>query len=218
MRETDDINAVTTQARRRVGFLLIVGLGLGLAGADEGVAAIEMAPSALWIPQGTLFMQHTGSSIVPGESVSSPAGALVARMAIPRLRTEWFVVSASTPDALQRGPGHVAGTAFPGEVGNCVIAGRCDTHFHVLKSVDEGDHVVLEVSAGQLLYRVTETAVVSSRDAAIFRQSDKSMLTLLTCYPFDHAATSPQRFVVRAELTHRGVVASLRHPMAADGI
>jgi LPXTG-site transpeptidase (sortase) family protein len=212
------MNAVTAGARRGAGFALIVGLGLGLAEADERVAAIDMTTSTLWIPQGTLSMQRNGTRIVPGESVSSPAGALVARMAIPRLRTEWFVVSASTPDALHRGPGHVAGTAFPGEVGNCVIAGRCGSHFNVLKSIKEGDHVVLEVSMGEVLYRVTETAVVSSGDAAIFRRSDKSMLTLLTCYPFDHAATSPQRFVVRAELTHRGAVASLHHLMATDGI
>jgi sortase A len=206
------MDVVTPGRRRGVGFLLIVGLGLGLAGADERVAAIEMARLAHWIPQRPLSMQRHGTVIVPDESASSPVAALVARMTIPRLRTEWFVVSASTPDALHRGPGLVAGTAFPGEVGNCVIAGRCDARFNVLKSIGKGDHVVLEVSTGQLLYRVTETAVVSSRDAAIFRQSEKSMLTLVTCYPFDHAAEGAQRFIVRAELTRQGAVASLRHP------
>ena len=44
---------------------------------------------------------------------------------------------------LKRGPGHLIGTAMPGQDGNCVIAGHRDTHFRVLKNIQKGDEMLL---------------------------------------------------------------------------
>ena len=183
---------------------LVMGVSLGFVGMRGFVAAVQTATS---MPPIERALVQEG--VTPEGPGSTSIGALVARLTIPRLRTEWFVVSAITPDALQGALGHVPGTAFPGDEGHCVIAGRYETHFNVLKHVQEGDHVVVEVSRGQVLYRVTETALVSATDATIFRPSEKSLLTLLTCCPFNHSAPVPQRFIVRAELVNRGPFTAL---------
>ena len=46
---------------------------------------------------------------------------------------ELYVIEGDSHRELRRGPGHLVGTALPGEDGNCVIAGHRDTHFRVLK-------------------------------------------------------------------------------------
>ena len=103
---------------------LVMGVSLGFVGMRGFVAAVQTATS---MPPIERALVQEG--VTPEGQGSTSIGALVARLTIPRLRTEWFVVSATTPDALQGALGHVPGTAFPGDEGHCVIAGRYETPF-----------------------------------------------------------------------------------------
>jgi sortase A len=161
-----------------------------------------------------------GSSVAVAQAASLPANAVapstprrgdaVAKIVIPRLDTQLFVVEGDGTRELRRGPGHLIGTAMPGSNGNCVIAGHRDTHFRVLKDIRKGDDIVLETPSGEYLYRVKSTRIVSPQNTSALQPTSSPQLNLITCYPFFYVGSAPKRFVVEAELA--GAVASAPGP------
>lgn len=129
-----------------------------------------------------------------------PLGEAFAKLVIPRLHTELYVMEGDGAAQLRRGPGHVAGTVMPGGEGNCVIAGHRDTHFRVLKDIRKGDEIVLQTKAGEYTYLVKATQVVSPTNTASLRPTRDAELHLITCYPFYYLGSAPKRFVVQAQL------------------
>jgi sortase A len=135
-------------------------------------------------------------------------GRPVARLRIPRLGTDLYVVEGDGAGELRRGPGHMAGTALPGTTGNCIIAGHRDTHFRVLKDIRAGDDIFLETHAGIFIYRVERTSIVTPDDTSSLRPTAEAQLNLITCYPFRYTGPAPKRFVVKAVLAGRTAPAS----------
>lgn len=127
-------------------------------------------------------------------------GETLAKLRIPRLDAELYVIEGDGVRELRRGPGHLLGTAMPGAKGNCVIAGHRDTHFRVLKDIRQGDDIVIETDAGQFLYRVRKTHIVLPTNTSALRPTDSATLNLITCYPFYYVGSAPKRFVVEAQL------------------
>jgi sortase A len=127
-------------------------------------------------------------------------GATLAKLTIPRLATELYVIEGDDARELRRGPGHLADSAMPGSRGNCVIAGHRDTHFRALKDIRKGDDIVLQTDDGSFLYRVNSTSVVSPSDTRSLKPTREAILHLITCYPFYYAGAAPKRFVVEASL------------------
>jgi len=127
-------------------------------------------------------------------------GDTVAKLSIPRLSTDLYVVEGDDDAELRRGPGHLPGTALPGTRGNSVIAGHRDTHFRVLKDIRPGDDIFLETAQGTFRYQVNSTHVVSPSNTASLAPSSNAVLHLITCYPFYWVGSAPKRFVVEATL------------------
>ena len=127
-------------------------------------------------------------------------GDTVAKLAIPRLSGQWLVVEGTEDQDLRLGPGHLPGTAFPGEKGNCVIAGHRDTQFRKLKDIKKGDEIVLTTSIGESRYRVTGYDIVKPTDTRSIQDTPRAVLNLVTCYPFYYVGNAPNRFIVHAEL------------------
>lgn len=125
----------------------------------------------------------------------------VARLVSKTHNVNLIVLSGGSGRTLAFGPGHLDGSALPGRVGNSVIAGHRDTHFRFLRKLVAGDTIGIESPAGEPhLYRVIGTDVVDSRQASVVLDTERAMLTLITCYPFDTAETGgPMRYVVTAE-------------------
>jgi sortase A len=98
------------------------------------------------------------------------------------------------------GPGHLEGTAAPGESGNCVITAHRDTHFEPLQRLQRGDPIDFETASGKpARYLVQETFVVDENDTSILLDDGADRLTLVTCWPFDAVLPgSPYRYVVVA--------------------
>ena len=124
----------------------------------------------------------------------------VARLQVPELGVDQFVLEGASGRVLAFGPGHVSGTVFPGKAGNSVISGHRDTHFRWLKDLQSGDRILLEGFDGKRVsYRVRSARVVSEQDTWILGDQQETLLRLVTCYPFD--AVMPggaQRYVVTA--------------------
>lgn len=124
----------------------------------------------------------------------------VARLTATGLRGWVYVLADASGRSLAFGPGHVAGTAAPGDAGNSVIAGHRDTHFRFLQVLAADDRVTLETADGESRrYRIVDKRIVDTRRAQALQTSDEPMLTLVTCYPFDAVVPGgPLRYVVTA--------------------
>ncbi len=124
----------------------------------------------------------------------------VARLLVPRMGIDEIVLAGAEGAALAFAPGHVDGSAAPGEPGNVVLAGHRDTVFRFLRELRLGDELWLETGAHRRRrFVVRETAVVHEDDTRVLAPA-RDVLTLVTCYPFDAVRPGgPLRYVVRAE-------------------
>ncbi len=110
----------------------------------------------------------------------------VAKIEFPRQAESFIVLSGASGRTMAFGPGHVEGTAAPGEIGNCVISAHRDTQFAVLHDVELGDEIDVETRSGATVrYRVRGIRIINKRDTAVLRDLGDRRLTLITCYPFN---------------------------------
>lgn len=127
-------------------------------------------------------------------------GDLLGRIEIPRLGMKVAIFEGTTSQTLRLGVGHINGTASPGERGNIGIAGHRDTFFRALKGIRVSDEIQIQTATGLSLYAVDWVRIVSPGDIEVLDPSDKSSVTLVTCYPFHFIGAAPERFVVRAHM------------------
>ena len=145
--------------------------------------------------------------------VSAAQGTGFAVLRIPRLG-KWndrppVVVEGVDVEDLKKGPGHIPGTALPGEVGNVVLSGHRTTYGAPFNRFDElrpGDAVVLETRDMWFTYEVTGSTIVAPTASEVTlpvpgkptATPTRRLLTLTTCNPKYSART---RLIVLAELT-----------------
>lgn len=122
----------------------------------------------------------------------------VARMEIERLGIDQIVLEGSSGRSLAFAPGHIAGTAPLGGLGNSAVSGHRDTHFRFLQYLEPGDQIKITPATGEtLMYAVITGEVHDKQDTWVLDQSEDG-LTLITCYPFDALIPGgPERFVIR---------------------
>ena len=120
------------------------------------------------------------------------------------------VLEGTTDLVLNRGAGHISGTAQPGGGGNIVLAGHRDGFFRHLRNVSVGDRIEVAHQGATDVYRVDSMRVVDKHDVSALRGSDHAMLTLITCYPFFYLGAAPQRYIVQASLISQPLQARLQ--------
>lgn len=125
----------------------------------------------------------------------------VARLRAPSQDTDVLVLAGASGRTLAFGPGHLDGSALPGDAGNAVITAHRDTHFRFLRAMGAGDEIVVERTNGALRrFRIREAYVADRHALRIPRDTEVPTLTLVTCYPFDAIVPGgPLRYVVVAE-------------------
>ncbi len=98
-----------------------------------------------------------------------------------------MVLAGAHGSSLAFGPGHVDGTADPGDSGVSVLAGHRDTHFEFLRHVSEGDRFELQTADARWhTYDVSKIEIVDSEaEQGIALSESGARLVLVTCYPFD---------------------------------
>jgi len=167
---------------------------------EPGGKAPEVLPSSAIEPRG-----KAPKVLPPAPGITSHPDRVIARLVIPRLHSERFVLAGASDANLKQGPAWITETVPPGTQGNCVITGHRDTHFAFLKSVQVGDAILLDNRWSRYSYRVDELYIVSDKDLAPYRTEQTAVLTLVTCYPFSYVGQAPRRFVVRARLIDEGL-------------
>lgn len=124
----------------------------------------------------------------------------VARLLVPRLDIEQFVLAGANGASLPFGPGHVAASSLPGAAGTIAVAGHRDTHFEFVDRLAAGDAILLETRDGRRrMFRVRKRSIVDARAEALQLTNDTDELVLVTCEPTSaFSARGPYRLVVSA--------------------
>lgn len=179
--------------------LLVLLTGAGMACFGNGIyiyAKAELAQALLHAA-----WTQTQASGVPVKPWPWADTHPVARLVAPAQDADLLVLSGASGRTLAFGPGHLDGSANPGDPGNSVIIAHRDTHFRFLQRVATGDPMVVEARNGtRRHFRVRRTYVVDYRALDIPRDASVPTLTLVTCFPFDAISPGgPLRYVVVAE-------------------
>ncbi len=109
------------------------------------------------------------------------------RIYIPEINTDWVVNEGTDYLTLKEGPGFFSGSALPGEIGTCVIAGHRTTYgapFNRLDELEEGDEIFLETIGNErFTYIVTGEESVHPQDVSVLKNTEYPSLVLSTCTP-----------------------------------
>jgi LPXTG-site transpeptidase (sortase) family protein len=146
-------------------------------------------------------IEHPVPTEVP-KAPPYPYGQPIARLRIPKASVDDVVFGGDDDATLAKGPGHVPGTALPGEGAgrnNCVITGHRDKNFRHLGVLREGDRIELESPSETTSYRVVSREIVNPDAIRVLQPTEEPRLTLITCYPFNYIGHAPHRLVVVAE-------------------
>ncbi len=129
----------------------------------------------------------------------------VARISVPRLGASSIALAGGSGQALAFGPGHLDGTAEPGERGTAVFAAHRDTHFRFLGDLKPGDEISVTRDDGlTFTYEMTTAEVVRWDQSKIDAGARGYNLALATCWPLDGMTRGPLRYVVHARLKQPG--------------
>jgi sortase A len=143
-----------------------------------------------------------GSSAPHAPAPLAPAvGSVIAKLDAPSVQMTTTVLEGSDDATLSRGAGHIEDTPLPGQPGNIGIAGHRDTVFRPLRRIKVGDPLQITTADRTYRYRISRTVIVGPDDVYVLDPTDRPMVTLVTCYPFEFIGHAPKRFIVQAELT-----------------
>ena len=131
-------------------------------------------------------------------AIAVAPGTPVARLLIPQIGLDEIVLEGVDGNSLNAGPGHLTGSAFPGEPGNSVISAHRDRHFARLGAIQVGDTILTESGAHDEHWVVISKRVIDADAPALFHSPDAT-LTLTTCWPIRYLGTAPERLIVTAK-------------------
>jgi sortase A len=132
-------------------------------------------------------------------------GEAIGRVVIPSIDLDIVFVQGTDTADLEKGPGHYASTAFPGQPGTTAIAGHRTTYlapFRHLDGLDAGDRVRVEMPYANLTYRVEGTRIVEPTDVQILDRAGGQQLVLTACHPLYSASQRIAAFARLARIGH----------------
>ncbi len=188
-----------------------------------GLVGAALLVHGLWIPAkaalAQVLLERAWRRALAGETRPRPWPWAdtwpIARLLLPAEEpdgepVDLVVLAGASGRTLAFAPGHLDGSARPGEDGNVVLAGHRDTHFRALDRLAPGDEVVLEFPAAgaaasdpavRRRYRVAAARVADKSRTDLLADTAVPTLTLVTCWPFDAVVPGgPLRYVVSARL------------------
>jgi len=188
------------------------------------VAGVAVVLLILFLQYNRLIFAPIMAYVSPGNAPASEIEAIDPtitqavsadpRLIIPKLNVDvpihFGIQLSEVMSAMNNGVAHyrIAGaSAYPGEIGNLVITGHSagDVYssnpykyiFSGLERLEDGDLIYINYNSVRYTYRVIKKEVVEpSNVASLVVDTDKPLLTLVTCTPL---GTSRYRLLVTAE-------------------
>jgi sortase A len=111
------------------------------------------------------------------------------------------VVQGDGWEQLKKGVGQHIGSANPGEIGNFVLSAHNDIFGELFRHLDRlrpGNPIKVSTSGREYTYIITGIRVVQPTEVSVMDHTDKSTITLISCYPY---LVDSQRIVVFGELS-----------------
>ena len=130
-------------------------------------------------------------------------GDSIARIEIPAIGVDEYVVEGTDLESLRKGPGHYPETPLPGAPGTTAIAGHRTTYGAPFRNIDDlhrGDRIVVDMPDGRFIYRVEGSKIVDDQDLSVLQPVGYRRLMLSACHPLYSAA---QRIIVYARQVRR---------------
>lgn len=188
--------------RRLAAGLVIAGAALlAFSGGTYALGAVRADDArTAWDAAQARFSVSASRTATRNAAVAEPIvpGAPVARLLIPRIGLDEIVVEGVDGDELNAGPGHLPGSALPGEPGNAVVSAHRDRHFRHFDALSIGDTLTTESSAGIQGWIIVSKRVLDENAPALFTTRDAT-LTLTTCWPIHYLGPAPERLIVTAK-------------------
>jgi sortase A len=138
---------------------------------------------------------------LPTAPASLATGAPIGTLEIARVGLSGVVIEGDEDAVLDRAIGHLPDTPLPWHTGNSALAAHRDALFRPLKGVRLGDILRLRTPHGDFEYLVRDIQIVKPDALWVLDPTSVSMLTLISCWPFNYIGHAPERFIVRAERT-----------------
>ena len=174
-----------------------------LPGDEEPVIAPEPETAPVTSPT-------DGSGPESSENSGDSGGRREVRIGvikIPRIDVSQNIFEGTSNRQIGLGAGHVPGSAFPGESGNCVIAAHRVGNpqpFRYLDKLQNGDAVNIEFDGEAFTYEVFDAFIVDKSELWVMGivPDEPYLLTLITCDPVVRIGPSrDNRLIVRARMT-----------------
>lgn len=129
---------------------------------------------------------------------------IIGIISIEKINLKLPVKNSFIESEIKSSVGHLLGTAYPGEQGNCVIAGhRCFTKGKLFNRLDEleiGDSISINYNSSSFNYKVYDIQIVEPSDISVLNAVDDEIsLTLITCHPYK---LNTHRLIVKAAMYH----------------
>lgn len=185
--------------------LVAVGLGLVVyAMAQSSLSVVEPVSAVTAIPRPSPSATAATSEPEPVvEALYSRRPELnerIGTITLPTLKLSWPIYEGTTNQQLDKGVGHYVNSVLPGIADNSVLSGHRTSVFNRIGELKIGDEIYVETSAGIFTYRVELTRVVKRTDRTVIVPTSTAILTLTTCWPFNHAGITTQAYIVTATL------------------
>lgn len=130
-----------------------------------------------------------------------PQSGTVGLLTIPKIDLKVAVGEGVDMDTLRYAVGHFSGTAYPGENGNCCIAGHrsytYSEYFNRLDEINKGDEFTIQTKKGTYKYKVYDKLVVTPDHTEVLNPTSDATMTLITCTPIRVAT---HRLIIKARL------------------
>lgn len=188
-------------------FIIIFVIAINLIDLMKSTAAVEefkehkVVVKVEKIDSNGNVISPEDSENVTVESSTSKVGEVMCLLKIPKINLEEAVREGSTPNVLSSALGHVENTAFPGEEGNCCIAGHRNyvfgKYFNRLDEIENGDYIEIETPNMIYKYKVSNIEIVEPEEVSVLDYVAGNNLTLITCTPF---MVGTHRLIVHAEM------------------
>lgn len=127
---------------------------------------------------------------------------VIGRIKILAVEIDLLLIEGTSAAELNWGAGHIIGSALPGEVGNCSIAGHRNyvfgSYFSRLDEIVVGYTITLNYKKTDYQYVVDEIFVVEPDDVSVLKSvAGQSTVTLITCTP---KGSNTHRLIVQGHL------------------
>lgn len=149
----------------------------------------------------TPAVNSRGRLIVPFFYIGDQFGTI----RIPSVEINVGVFQGDSEQQFKKGAGKYAGSYYPGQDGNILIAAHRTNYFRNFEYLEVGDLVYIETTYGQFTYQIRELRIIDGGDNSIADPTTAEQLTMYTCYPFVYIGNAPQRFVVICDLIEKQV-------------